>query len=480
MTPLILVLALLGQPAQILDFSATWCGPCRQMAPAIDRLEAANYPVRRIDIDADPRTASRYKVTAVPTLILVDSQGREIDRRSGAQSAAAIATWYKSKPARTSTASTPDASYEPISARITVGSGAGSGVLVGSDGLVITAGHIFRDARTKIMRPSKPIEVRIGEDTVEGRLLGVHPTDDLAAVAIAPRGTGAKISSANSKKAWIIGFGASGNLHQHQLHMLEDLGREWIMRGEIGHGDSGAGVFNERGELVGIAVGYETFDRSKNIIVSSLALGQFLRSNTCLQLSMIFGRRQANPKNQININTPPPAPTTPEEPVPPAATSPAPAPATPVTPAPVAQPPAQIITAPTVTVPGPAGPVGPHGPQGPVGPAGPPGSSVAGLAGPQGPAGPAGQTGATGPPGSPGTPAPTPLPTLIQMVTLKNGAVQLDSTGAPVQQFFRAVPGTDPVSGQPALVYKIGLESDISLQTTPSPAAVPTAPTPAK
>lgn len=338
----VLTAASTGQPTQILDFGATWCGPCRQMAPAIKRLEAAGYPVREIDIDADSRTASRYKVTAVPTLILVDSQGGEIDRRSGAMSAGAIGTWYNSKVLGTSkvvqtpTASGPDDSYQGISARINVAGGAGSGVLVGSNGLVITAAHMFRDPGTLKMHRFSSIKVRISGETVDGQLLGVHPSDDLAAVSIAPRGPGATVATESSKKAWIIGFGASGNLHQHQLHFIEERGREWVFRGEIGHGDSGAGVFNERGELIGVAVAYESYDRSRNIVVSSLALKQFLRSDTCLKLSLVLGRPRT-PKN-----APPPAPTTPEEPVPPAATSPAPAPVA-QPPAPVAQPAQPVV-----------------------------------------------------------------------------------------------------------------------------------------
>src|ERR1700735_4204259 len=119
----LLAIALLGQPAEILDFSATWCRPCAEMLPAIKQLERAHYPIRRIDIDKDLRTTERYGVAAGPTLILVDSSGKEIDRRSGAQSASSVAAWYKSKAARTPTASRPNASYEPISARITTGGG---------------------------------------------------------------------------------------------------------------------------------------------------------------------------------------------------------------------------------------------------------------------------------------------------------------------------------------------------------------------
>ena len=73
-------------------------------------------------------------------------------------------------------------------------------------------------------------------------------------------------------------------------------------------------------------------------------------------------------------------------------------------------------------------------------------------------------------------------------MTFKNGVPAVDGNGNPIQQFYRAVTGVDPTTGQPAQIFKIGMENDTTLQTTPSttlPAAnstnaVPPAPTPGK
>jgi len=73
------------QPKVLLKFSATWCGPCRAVAPVVDGL-APKYPditFRGADLDAQGSIASRYEVTAVPTLVYIHN-GKEVDRVLGA------------------------------------------------------------------------------------------------------------------------------------------------------------------------------------------------------------------------------------------------------------------------------------------------------------------------------------------------------------------------------------------------------------
>jgi len=66
--------------AQLFCFSATWCEPCRKMQPVIDRLLREGYPIHSIDIDEQKELARRYQVMAVPSLVLVNSHGKIIDR----------------------------------------------------------------------------------------------------------------------------------------------------------------------------------------------------------------------------------------------------------------------------------------------------------------------------------------------------------------------------------------------------------------
>jgi thioredoxin 1 len=70
----------------LVDFSATWCPPCRAIGPTIDALAEefrGRVKVGTIDVDAEPVIAERYQVRAMPTLLILD-RGRVLDQRLGA------------------------------------------------------------------------------------------------------------------------------------------------------------------------------------------------------------------------------------------------------------------------------------------------------------------------------------------------------------------------------------------------------------
>ena len=70
---------------QLLDFSASYCGPCQQMLPILQRMEHAGFPVRQIDITKEPELARRFSVDRIPTLVLL-VEGKEVERFVGLRS----------------------------------------------------------------------------------------------------------------------------------------------------------------------------------------------------------------------------------------------------------------------------------------------------------------------------------------------------------------------------------------------------------
>ena len=72
----------------MLDFYATWCGPCKTLAPIVDQLahEYAEKGVKvgKVDIEAAPEIAAKFGITGVPTLIFFKG-GEKVDQMVGAQ-----------------------------------------------------------------------------------------------------------------------------------------------------------------------------------------------------------------------------------------------------------------------------------------------------------------------------------------------------------------------------------------------------------
>lgn len=84
--------AALSEGAVIVDFWATWCGPCKMIAPAIDQLADELYgkiTVGKVDVDECREVAMKYGVMSIPTVIYFKN-GEEIKRFVGVQTKAKL------------------------------------------------------------------------------------------------------------------------------------------------------------------------------------------------------------------------------------------------------------------------------------------------------------------------------------------------------------------------------------------------------
>lgn len=88
-------LALESEQPTILEFSTTWCGPCKEMKPHVEELIRKDYPVRVLDAEEQSDLAHNYRVTRVPTFVVVDPEGNELGRSEGVQSASALASQFR-------------------------------------------------------------------------------------------------------------------------------------------------------------------------------------------------------------------------------------------------------------------------------------------------------------------------------------------------------------------------------------------------
>ncbi len=75
----------------LVDFFATWCGPCRMVSPIVDEIAAEHpeFKIVKVDVDAEPELAQKFGVMSIPTLIVI-KDGKIAEQSTGAKPKAQI------------------------------------------------------------------------------------------------------------------------------------------------------------------------------------------------------------------------------------------------------------------------------------------------------------------------------------------------------------------------------------------------------
>lgn len=289
-----------GEPdGIILDFSAKWCPPCRQMLPTVKRLQAQGYPIRKVDFDDERALAEQFGVRNLPTFVLM-VRGKEVARHVGWMSesqlrrmAQRIPTKSTKPTERPAPASTREQAKldggvtiirannaEPpeigeitknpmdVCVRIRVrdsrGLDIGSGSVIHSEPgrtLILTCGHIFRhfDGESEI-----EVDVFTGERAVsyKARLIRKDLNADIGLISIktlTPLKV-ARVSPAPIRQGQHVfsvgcGGGDPPSRLQHRVTSTDRYKGGYIeCTGTPIQGRSGGGLFTPDGQIVGVCV----------------------------------------------------------------------------------------------------------------------------------------------------------------------------------------------------------------------------------
>lgn len=314
LSSVLLVLALSGPSGGetvLLDFTADWCGYCREMDPIVRQLADAGYPVRKVDFDRERELAARFGVTRIPCFVmLVDGQvvAKELGpqslgkleqlcrlganqtapapRTTGQQAPAVFtgsptaqtdvrpASHNRAAPARQTA---PDADLLAATVRLRVedptGHSCGTGTIIDArhgKSLILTCGHLFRASQGKGSIEVELFGANRGR-SVPGELIAYDEKRDLALLFIRPPGpvVAARVAATDYVAAAgdsVINIGCNNGhdptaRHNRVTSVNRYLGPANLQVGGLPvEGRSGGGLFSLDGRVIGVCNAADPYD----------------------------------------------------------------------------------------------------------------------------------------------------------------------------------------------------------------------------
>jgi thiol-disulfide isomerase/thioredoxin len=305
-----------AQEVELLDFYLPTCGPCRAMAPTVERLEAEGVRVRRVDGSRETQLAAQLRVDSYPTFVAV-ANGREVGRIVGAtqyESLKQLVSGASQQQPQQAASAGPQHTFAPVSGRensyamanrefgaqqpvaagpvpsdyakllsttvrFTIlepnGRSFGTGTIIDArsgEALVVTCAHLFRGPDGKPIDPAGKISIELFDtatgavrvaEKVEGQLISHDFDADVALVAIRPSVAVPSSRVAMSPGDLQVGaparsvgcdLGADPTVRESQIVDLNryDGPPNIEAAGAPIQGRSGGGLFNAAGELIGV------------------------------------------------------------------------------------------------------------------------------------------------------------------------------------------------------------------------------------
>jgi thioredoxin 1 len=264
----------------LLDFYADACPPCKAMTPVVDQL-AFVYRVERIDVEQRQDLCDRYMVTTWPTFVVL-ADGKEIDRIVGMTTRERLEAHLRPVVDRHVEGKEPTPAWRyvtpvgPLAASVRITCDVGNGTVKGSGTVVKWAGRVVILTAKHVVRDAKSITVRLNTGkTVHCRVVAIDNKWDCAVLeANEPLSldtptvqveVGQSATFHEGDRLDSCGFGPDDRFAVcstvfvgYRRDNVRSTNDDWMeLRGYVRPGDSGGGVFNASGKLVGVIWGGE-------------------------------------------------------------------------------------------------------------------------------------------------------------------------------------------------------------------------------